>query len=180
MSEKNMDHYNVLGIAAGSSEEEVKAAFRKLAFKYHPDKNPGNSEAERRFKEIAAAYDVLGNHYKRKAYDLSRAAGMTCDADLFTRSGSGGGASCGHGRGRCGRRGKFGRRAAFGFACVVELSPEEARTGVEREFIMDGPSGFSKISVAIPPGVENGTMFRVGAVVDGFTDEVLGIHIKII
>ncbi len=63
------DLYKVLGINRGASQEEIKKAYRKLARKYHPDVNPGNPEAEKKFKEISMAYEVLGNEEKRRLYD---------------------------------------------------------------------------------------------------------------
>lgn len=63
------DYYSVLGVAKNASQDEIKKAFRKLAIQYHPDKNPGNKEAEERFKEINEAYDVLKDDQKRAAYD---------------------------------------------------------------------------------------------------------------
>jgi DnaJ-class molecular chaperone len=63
------DYYSVLGIPRGSSEKEIKAAFRKLARQYHPDVNPGDSAAEERFKEISQAHEILGDSKSRAAYD---------------------------------------------------------------------------------------------------------------
>ena len=63
------DYYSVLGIKKNASPEEIKKAFRKLAVKYHPDRNPDNKVAEEKFKEISEAYEVLGDKEKRQKYD---------------------------------------------------------------------------------------------------------------
>jgi molecular chaperone DnaJ len=63
------DYYKVLGVGKNASEEEIKKAYRKLARRYHPDRNPGDKQAEERFKQISQAYDVLGDAEKRKQYD---------------------------------------------------------------------------------------------------------------
>jgi len=63
------DYYKVLGIGRNATDEEIKKAYRKLAIKYHPDKNPGNNEAEEKFKEAAEAYEVLRDPEKRSMYD---------------------------------------------------------------------------------------------------------------
>lgn len=63
------DFYAILGIGKAATEDEIKKAYRKLAVKFHPDKNPGNKEAEEKFKEISAAYEVLNDPAKRKKYD---------------------------------------------------------------------------------------------------------------
>lgn len=63
------DYYTVMGVSKTASEEEIKKAFRKLAVKFHPDKNPGNKESEEKFKELNQAYEVLSDPEKRKKYD---------------------------------------------------------------------------------------------------------------
>src|SRR5947208_3957624 len=66
------DYYQVLGVAKNASPSEIKKAYRKLAQEFHPDRNRGNKDAEERFKEISAAYDVLGDQEKRASYDQVR------------------------------------------------------------------------------------------------------------
>ena len=63
------DYYEVLGVSKTATPDELKKAYRKMAIKYHPDKNPGDKEAEEKFKEAAEAYDVLSNPDKRAKYD---------------------------------------------------------------------------------------------------------------
>ena len=63
------DFYEVLGVSKSASEKEIKDAYRKLAIKYHPDRNPDNPEAEVKFKEAAEAYEILGNPEKKQKYD---------------------------------------------------------------------------------------------------------------
>lgn len=63
------DWYHILQISENATEEEIKAAYRKLAKKYHPDTHPGNKEYERRFLEISEAYSILSDYKKRQAYD---------------------------------------------------------------------------------------------------------------
>jgi molecular chaperone DnaJ len=74
MSKKN--YYEILGVTKSASKDEIKAAYRKLAMKYHPDRNPDNKEAEDKFKEAAAAYEVLSDDQKRAQYDQYGEAGM--------------------------------------------------------------------------------------------------------
>ena len=70
------DYYEVLGLSKGASAEEIKKAYRKLAVKYHPDKNPGDKEAEEKFKEAAEAYSVLSDPDKKARYDQFGHAGV--------------------------------------------------------------------------------------------------------
>ena len=70
------DYYEVLGVSKGASADEIKKAYRKLAVKYHPDKNPGDKEAEEKFKEAAEAYSVLCDPDKKARYDQFGHAGV--------------------------------------------------------------------------------------------------------
>ncbi len=70
------DYYQILGVKKSASQEEIKKAYRKLAMKYHPDRNKGNKEAEDKFKEISEAYAVLSDQEKRKQYDMFGAEGF--------------------------------------------------------------------------------------------------------
>src|SRR5258706_408392 len=75
------DYYKVLGVERGASKDDVRKAYRKLARKYHPDINPGNKEAENKFKDLSVAYDVLSDEKKRKLYDEFGEAGLAAGFD---------------------------------------------------------------------------------------------------
>src|SRR6056300_805418 len=70
------DYYEVLGVSKSASKDEIKKAYRKLAIKYHPDKNPDDKQAEENFKEAAEAYEVLSDENKRARYDQFGHQGM--------------------------------------------------------------------------------------------------------
>src|SRR5437667_11743534 len=74
------DYYEVLGVSRQASDQEIKSAYRKLALQYHPDRNPGNHEAEEKFKEAAEAYAVLSDSQKRAQYDRFGHAGIGSSA----------------------------------------------------------------------------------------------------
>ena len=84
------DYYEVLGLQKGASDSEIKSAFRKLAMKYHPDRNPGDKEAEEKFKEINEAYSVLSDPEKKDKYDRFGFAGIDPSAGFGGGSGFGG------------------------------------------------------------------------------------------
>jgi hypothetical protein len=88
MAENKRDYYEVLGVEKGASADEIKRAYRKSAMKYHPDRNPGDKEAEEKFKELGEAYEVLSNDEKRQRYDQFGFAGV----DPNYGAGQGGGA----------------------------------------------------------------------------------------
>lgn len=93
MAENKRDYYEVLGLKKGASDDEIKKAFRKMAMKYHPDKNPGDKTAEENFKQVNEAYSVLSDPDKKSKYDRFGHAGVDPNA------GFGGGAGGGFGGG---------------------------------------------------------------------------------
>ena len=141
------DYYEILGVAKGADESEIKKAYRKMAMKYHPDKNPGDKASEDKFKEAAEAYDVLSNAQKKAQYDrFGHAAtgagggggaggfgGMNMD-DIFSQfgdifGGGGGGGFSGFGGGGQGRRVNRGTNLRV----KVKLTLEEIASGVEKK-----------------------------------------------
>ena len=140
------DYYEVLGVSKSADATEIKKAYRKLALKYHPDKNPGDKEAEEKFKEAAEAYDVLSNEEKKRRYDQFGHAGvggagqggfgggMSMD-DIFSQFGdifgSFGGFSGfgGFGGGRSARRVNRGTNLRV----KVKMNLQEIATGIEKK-----------------------------------------------
>jgi molecular chaperone DnaJ len=136
------DYYEVLGVEKGASPDEIKRAYRRMAIKHHPDKNPGNKEAEAKFKECAEAYEVLSDSGKRKQYDQYgheglRGTGMhdfsrmnvedifsMFGADDFFSSVFGGGGRRGSRRGGPGR--------GYDLETGVELTLDEVAHGTEK------------------------------------------------
>lgn len=142
------DYYDVLGVSRGAEQSEIKSAYRKLAIKYHPDKNPGNTEAEEQFKEAAEAYEVLSNVEKRRRYDQFGHAGMNGAGgrggaggmnmeDIFSQFGDifGGGSPFESFFGGGGGQSRGGRRVARGsnLRIKVKLTLEEIAKGVEKK-----------------------------------------------
>ena len=79
----DLDYYQILGVERTASEDEIKRAYKKMAIKYHPDRNPGDKEAEEKFKQAAEAYDVLRDPEKRSRYDQFGKAGINGGAGGF-------------------------------------------------------------------------------------------------
>ena len=139
------DYYEVLGVAKGASADEIKKAYRKLAIKYHPDKNPGNKEAEEKFKEAAEAYSVLSDPDKKAKYDQFGHAGVDGAAPDFS-GGFGdlndilndlfGGGFGGFGGGRSGRQQQKVYRGRD-IRVRVKLTLEEIAKGVQKEISIE-------------------------------------------
>jgi molecular chaperone DnaJ len=146
MNTMKKDYYEILGIAKNATPTEIKKAYRKMAIKYHPDKNPGDKQAEEKFKEAAAAYEVLSDENKKARYDqYGHAAfeggqggfgggGMNMD-DIFSQFGDifggafGGGGFGGFGGGSRGRA----RVKGSNLRIRVKLTLEEIANGVEKK-----------------------------------------------
>jgi curved DNA-binding protein len=180
------DYYSSLGVGKNASDEEIKRAYRKLAMKYHPDRNPNKKEAEERFKEINEAYAVLSDKEKRKQYDTFGAEGFH---QRFTQEDIFRGfnmdeilSSLFGGKGR--REFKFGGRGGFDFGdlfggqtgyqdmsrmprrgedTVFELtiSLEEAALGGEKKISYRKNGKVEEVSVKIPKGIPSGKKLRL-------------------
>ena len=181
------DYYKSLGVAKGATAKEIKAAYRKLARKHHPDMNQGNAKAEARFKEIGEAYEVLSDKEKRPRYDE-----LGADWDSVRRSAPGPGGRPGGGVrvdfgdiaggpsanfseffrtffSGGGLAGFEGAPAADPFGAAprpepeVVLTLEEVLKGATRTVEVQGPGGKRRVEVRIPAGVREGSRVRIPA-----------------
>lgn len=181
------DYYKVLGVAKHASEKEIKAAYRKLARKHHPDMNQGNAKAEARFKEIGEAYEVLSDPEKRKRYDQLGAdwksyrpaapgagawpGGGQVRVDFGDLGGSGAGGfsdffSTFFGGGGfpgfdADRAGEGGSGGGAGAEPEIVLSLEEVLKGATRTVELEEAGPRRRVEVRIPPGVRDGSRVRV-------------------
>ena len=137
------DFYDILGVTKSASAEEIKKAYRKKAIEFHPDKNPGDSTAEAKFKKAAEAYEILGNEEKRSRYNqYGHAAfeggqgfgggGMNMD-DIFSQFGDIFGSAFGGGFGGGGFSGGQRRAKGSDMRIRVKLTLEEIAAGVEKK-----------------------------------------------
>jgi curved DNA-binding protein len=185
------DYYKILGVSKTATTDEIKKAYRKLALKYHPDKNPGNKSAEEKFKEINEANEVLSDNEKRKKYDelgenwnrystdggresefdWSRYTGGNPQYQKFEQEdifGSEGGFSDFFQNifGNMGNRGRVPLKGRD-YSAQIEISLEDAYHGCLRRIDIGG----NVVEIKIKPGVANGQTLRVkgkgGAGVNG-------------
>ena len=158
------DYYEVLGVERGVSADDMKKAYRKLAVKYHPDKNPGDKAAEDKFKELGEAYDVLSDENKRAAYDRHGHAAFQAGGggagrggfhdpfDIFREvfGGGGGGGGAGSifeeffGGGR--QRDRSGAMRGSDLQYNLQITLEEAARGVEKQVELERAQGCEKCS----------------------------------
>jgi curved DNA-binding protein len=174
------DYYKVLGVDKKATQEEIKKAFRKLAVQYHPDKNPGNKQAEEQFKQINEAYEVLGDAEKRKKYDElgenwnrfgqqgqgqpGGGGGYYYEGDINDLFGNeNGGAFSDFFETFFNNRGKKGRSrggAQFkgrDYEAEIEFSLEEAYHGASRIVQLQQ----EKLRITIKPGAYDGQLLRI-------------------
>ena len=144
MAENKRDYYEVLGLGKGASPEAIKKAYRKLALQYHPDRNPGDKEAEEKFKELGEAYEVLSNEEKRARYDQFGFAGVDPNYNAGGAGGAGFGGFGGFGDmfgdifgdffgGGSSRRTRNAPRRGEDIGIRLEITFEEAAFGAEKE-----------------------------------------------
>lgn len=193
------DYYEVLGLKKGASADELKKAFRKLAVKYHPDKNPGDKKAEDRFKEINEAYAVLSDPEKKAQYDRFGSAGfhqrysqedifrnfnagdifrefnLGGSDDVFSRIFGGGGGFRQGGR-------SMGRKGAD-FEMELSISFMEAFSGGEKRISFSREGRNEEVSVKLPAGIESGARLRLagkgGAGIGGGASGDLYLNISV-
>jgi DnaJ-class molecular chaperone len=169
------DYYNTLGVSRDADEEAIRKAYKQLARKYHPDVNPGNKQAEERFKEIAEAYAVLGDKRKRQEYDVRGPEGFSPGVDpseIFRRARAGGvdpfdlsslfGDLFGGGGGRRTSWVRQGADAEAGL--TIEFRDSVDGVTLPLQVKRGGSGGVSRteaITVRIPAGVSDGTRLRI-------------------
>lgn len=137
------NYYDVLGVSKSAGPDEIKKAYRQLAIKYHPDRNPGNKKAEEKFKEAAKAYEILGDESKRKKYDQFGEAGLgeagmggasfENMSDIFSHFGDVFGDFFGGGFSQRSQRQRRQPRSGTDLAYELEVDLEDVLKGVEKD-----------------------------------------------
>jgi curved DNA-binding protein len=165
---KFQDYYQVLGVAKSADADTIKKAYRKLAAKYHPDKNQGNKQAEERFKSINEAHEVLGDPAKRRQYDelgsdwnrqgqgfdfndsTRQSRGPSDFSDFFEAMFGGGGRGGFQGRG-------MGAKPGEDYQADIEITLEDAYHGASKLIEVGG----KKLKLAVKPGMAEGNTLRL-------------------
>jgi DnaJ-class molecular chaperone len=174
------DYYKTLGVDKNAPAEEIKKAFRKLAVKYHPDRNPNDKAAEDKFKEINEAYAVLSDPKKKEEYDTYGSSGFHKQysqedifrgfdfGNVYKDMGAGGGEDIfsrlfGGGFGRGGGRGGFrgGPQRGGDLEMEVEIGFRDAAHGAEKLIAFRRGSQREELKIKIPAGVDNGSKIRL-------------------
>ena len=173
------DYYKLLGLEKRASADDIKKAFRKLAVKYHPDRNPGDKGAEDKFKEINEAYAVLSDPQKKEQYDTYGSSGFHkqySQEDIFRGfdfggtfkdMGVGGGEDIfsrlfGGGFGRGGRGGfRGGAQKGGDLEMETDISFRDAAQGAEKVIAFRRNGKREELKVKIPAGVDNGSKIRI-------------------
>ena len=162
MAQEKRDYYEVLGVSKTATDAEIKKAYRKLAMKYHPDYNPGDKEAEEKFKEINEANEVLSDPKKRQLYDQYGFAGVDPNDQGFRLSGMG---NAGTNGGPAGdvivavtvRPSEVFQRDENNIYVVFPITYSQAVLGDT----ITVPSIDGKVEVNVPEGTQSGTTFRL-------------------
>lgn len=178
----NKDPYSILGVSRSAGEGEIKRAYRRLAKECHPDRNPGDKSAEQRFKEVQAAYEVLGDPQRRRDFDRFGAGGpapefhrwqhpdgrrgggnvavdfgdLSSIFEQFFQRGAGGGS-----RARPAAHPAADTNGSADIEVEAEFSFDEALHGTQREITLDHGGSAEQFSFRVPPGVRNGQRIRV-------------------
>jgi DnaJ-class molecular chaperone len=149
----SQNYYEILGLSSSASAEEIKKAFRKLALKYHPDKNPGSREAENQFKEVTAAYSVLSDPFKKSDYDRIHFRSKSTKKSSVkptTKSAT---------------DAKRPRSTGKNLLYHLNLTLDEAFRGGEKSIsyvrTINGVKKTSQLSVAIPSGLRDDRKLRI-------------------
>lgn len=175
-----VDYYKTLGVVKGASADDIKKAFRKLAVKYHPDRNPNDKAAEDRFKDINEAYAVLSDPRKKDEYDTYGSSGFHkqySQEDIFRGfdfgnaykdMGAGGGEDIfsrlfGGSFARGGARGGFrgGPQRGGDLEMEVEIGFRDAAQGAEKQIAFRRSGQREELKIKIPAGVDNGSKIRI-------------------
>jgi curved DNA-binding protein len=171
---KSEDYYSVLGVEKSATPDEIKTRYRKLAKQYHPDKNPGNKEAEEKFKKLSEAYAVLSDPEKKKKYDAVGSekfhqqysqedifSGTNLN-DILREMGFGGGGFGGMGgQGWEFRFGSGGMGRSLDVESEVTISLEESAKGAEKRMTFKAGRSTETVTVKIPPGIAEGAKMRL-------------------